>query len=78
MDVPEHELPSPDGEFDPLAALRAGGFPDEGLDVEDVVSLAQLTPEEVTILLGLKSRLTDITSEVEAHSVEPIIGGVLF
>ncbi|MFI1187529.1 aroma-sacti cluster domain-containing protein [Streptomyces californicus] len=65
------------GEHPPLpSALYEAGFPVDLLTEEQREVLAELTPEELTLLLDVKSRLDAVGPEVQAHG--EIAGGALF
>lgn len=66
--------PAPD--HDRLHALEDAGFPLHSLSPEQREVLQDLSPEELTLLLGLKERLDAAEPEVQAHS--EIAGGALF
>lgn len=61
-----------------LDALRAAGFPVDGLTPGQLEALHGLSDEEADLLISVQLRLQATADEVEAHSGEPIIGGVLF
>ncbi|MFI0777012.1 MFS transporter [Streptomyces sp. NPDC021212] len=61
-----------------LDALRAAGFPVDGLTPGQLDALHGLSDEEADLLISVQLRLQATADEVEAHSGEPIIGGVLF
>ncbi|GAB2576089.1 hypothetical protein GCM10027168_06340 [Streptomyces capparidis] len=61
-----------------LAALRDAGFPVDALPDGQREVLAGLSADEVAVLTSVKERMDAHAPEVEAHSAEPIIGGVLF
>jgi MFS family permease len=61
-----------------LDALRAAGFPVDGLTPGQLEALHGLSDEEADLLISVQLRLHATADEVEAHSGEPIIGGVLF
>ncbi|WP_411079166.1 aroma-sacti cluster domain-containing protein [Streptomyces sp. cmx-18-6] len=56
--------------------LHEAGFPVDLLTEEQRVVLSELTPEELTLLLDVKSRLDAVGPEVQAHG--EIAGGALF
>ncbi|MFF9790111.1 aroma-sacti cluster domain-containing protein [Streptomyces bacillaris] len=58
------------------ATLHAAGFPVDLLTDEQRLVLGELTPEELTLLLDVKSRLDAVGPEVQAHG--EIAGGALF
>ncbi len=58
------------------ATLHAAGFPVDLLTDEQRVVLGELTAEELTLLLDVKSRLDAVGPEVQAHG--EIAGGALF
>lgn len=72
--------PPPDGPrtapADPLARLAEAGFPLEALPEEERAVLADLSPAETELLLGIKQRLDEAEPEVRAHG--EIAGGALF
>ncbi|MFH8883683.1 aroma-sacti cluster domain-containing protein [Streptomyces californicus] len=69
--------PPVNGEHPPLPpALYEAGFPVELLTEEQREVLAELTPEELALLLDVKSRLDAVGPEVQAHG--EIAGGALF
>ncbi|MFD6653766.1 aroma-sacti cluster domain-containing protein [Streptomyces parvus] len=57
-------------------ALYEAGFPVDLLTEEQVEVLSGLTPEELAVLLDVKSRLDAVGPEVQAHG--EIAGGALF
>jgi len=57
-------------------ALYAAGFPVDLLTEEQRLVLSELTPQELTVLLDVKSRLDAVGPEVQAHG--EIAGGALF
>ena len=59
-----------------LAALAAAGFPLDTLSEEQVVVLGSLSPQELDLLVDLKTRLDELEPEVQAHT--NIAGGALF
>lgn len=61
-----------------LDALRAAGFPVDSIAQEQRHVLDSLTAGEVSVLIAVQERLQEAVPEVQAHSAEPIIGGVLF
>lgn len=61
---------------DPLTSLEASGFPLAHLTDEERLVLGGLTPDELSLLLDIKSRLDEAGPEVRAHS--EIAGGALF
>ncbi|MEE1928285.1 aroma-sacti cluster domain-containing protein [Streptomyces sp. TRM 70351] len=61
-----------------LTVLRGSGFPVDTLPAEQRAVLEDLTEEEIAVLVSVKDRLDAHAPEVQAHSSEPIIGGVLF
>ncbi|MGR3933951.1 MFS transporter [Streptomyces sp. BRA346] len=80
----EQPPPPPTGRADTmpdtqrLDALRAAGFPVDGLTPGQREALHGLSDEEADLLISVQLRLQATADEVEAHSGEPIIGGVLF
>ncbi|MFE3720879.1 aroma-sacti cluster domain-containing protein [Streptomyces cyaneofuscatus] len=58
------------------AALYEAGFPVDLLTEEQRLVLSELTPQELTVLLDVKSRLDAVGPEVQAHG--EIAGGALF
>ncbi|MGW1231356.1 aroma-sacti cluster domain-containing protein [Streptomyces californicus] len=69
--------PPVNGERPPLpAALYEAGFPVDLLTEEQREVLAELAPEELALLLDVKSRLDAVGPEVQAHG--EIAGGALF
>ncbi|MYW82457.1 hypothetical protein F610DRAFT_01830 [Streptomyces sp. LaPpAH-199] len=69
--------PPVNGERTPLPpALYEAGFPVDLLTEEQREVLAELTPEELALLLDVKSRLDAVGPEVQAHG--EIAGGALF
>ncbi|MEU3577875.1 aroma-sacti cluster domain-containing protein [Streptomyces globisporus] len=62
-------LPPPD-------ALYEAGFPVDLLTEEQREVLSGLTPQELALLLDVKSRLDAVGPEVQAHG--EIAGGALF
>ncbi|ARF72636.1 aroma-sacti cluster domain-containing protein [Streptomyces sp. NPDC012600] len=58
------------------AALHEAGFPVDLLTEEQRQVLSELTPQELTLLLDVKSRLDAVGPEVQAHG--EIAGGALF
>ncbi|ATL32005.1 MFS transporter [Streptomyces formicae] len=61
-----------------LDLLRGAGFPVDQLPDGQREALSCLSDEEVATLIDVQSRIQARAPEVEAHSMEPIIGGVLF
>ncbi|WP_055555005.1 MFS transporter [Streptomyces kanamyceticus] len=61
-----------------LELLRGAGFPVDQLPDGQRAALSGLSDEEVATLIDVQSRIQARAPEVEAHSMEPIIGGVLF
>ncbi|MFI9624816.1 aroma-sacti cluster domain-containing protein [Streptomyces sp. NPDC052042] len=61
---------------DRLAALYGAGFAVDLLTDEQRQVLNDLAPEELTVLLDIKSRLDAVGPEVQAHG--EIAGGALF
>ncbi|MEV0783332.1 aroma-sacti cluster domain-containing protein [Streptomyces sp. NPDC050423] len=61
---------------DRLAVLYGAGFAVDLLTDEQRRVLTDLAPEELTLLLDIKSRLDDVGPEVQAHG--EIAGGALF
>lgn len=61
---------------DPLTSLEAHGFPVAHLTDEERGVLGALTPDELSLLLDIKTRLDEAGPEVRAHS--EIAGGALF
>ncbi|MEZ0111179.1 hypothetical protein ABH920_005194 [Catenulispora sp. EB89] len=59
-----------------LTALAAAGFPLDTLSEEQVVVLGSLSPQELDLLVDLKTRLDELEPEVQAHT--NIAGGALF
>ncbi|MGW6467180.1 aroma-sacti cluster domain-containing protein [Streptomyces rubiginosohelvolus] len=69
--------PPENGERLPLRdALYEAGFPVDLLTEEQREVLSGLTPEELALLLDVKSRLDAVGPEVQAHG--EIAGGALF
>ncbi|MDX3375029.1 hypothetical protein PV390_11490 [Streptomyces sp. ME02-6991-2A] len=60
--------------MDPV--LHEAGFPVDLLTEEQRLVLSELTPQELTVLLDVKSRLDAVGPEVQAHG--EIAGGALF
>ncbi|MFE2294795.1 aroma-sacti cluster domain-containing protein [Streptomyces sp. NPDC059452] len=58
------------------AALYEAGLPVDLLTEEQRLVLSELTPQELTLLLDIKSRLDAVGPEVQAHG--EIAGGALF
>lgn len=58
------------------AVLYEAGFPVDLLTEEQRLVLSELTPQELTLLLDVKSRLDAVGPEVQAHG--EIAGGALF
>ncbi len=58
------------------AVLYEAGFPVDLLTQEQRLVLSELTPQELTLLLDVKSRLDAVGPEVQAHG--EIAGGALF
>nr|WP_309032957.1 aroma-sacti cluster domain-containing protein [Streptomyces alfalfae] len=58
--------------------LRDAGFPVDHLPDKRREALSELSDEELRTLIDVQARIQERAPEVEAHSVEPIIGGVLF
>ncbi|WP_254812517.1 aroma-sacti cluster domain-containing protein [Streptomyces cavourensis] len=58
------------------ATLHAAGFPVDLLTDEQRLVLSELTSEELSLLLDVKSRLDAVGPEVQAHG--EIAGGALF
>ncbi|MEW2065439.1 aroma-sacti cluster domain-containing protein [Streptomyces sp. NPDC007346] len=58
------------------ALLHEAGFPVDLLTEEQRQVLDELTPQELTLLLDVKSRLDAVGPEVQAHG--EIAGGALF
>ncbi|MGW4228033.1 aroma-sacti cluster domain-containing protein [Streptomyces sp. NPDC004980] len=58
------------------AALYEAGLPVDLLTDEQRLVLSELTPEELAVLLDIKSRLDAVEPEVQAHG--EIAGGALF
>ncbi len=56
--------------FDALTALRNAGTPVDVLSDAQRAVFAGLTEAEVAVLNGLKTRLNEAGSEVEAHDVK--------
>ncbi|MFC8224496.1 aroma-sacti cluster domain-containing protein [Streptomyces sp. NPDC057287] len=72
-------LPGTPGDGEPPvlpAALHEAGLPVDMLTDEQRLVLSQLTEEELTVLLDIKSRLDAVEPEVRAHG--EIAGGALF
>lgn len=67
-----------DGDGQNLELLRGAGFPVDHLPDGQRKALSALSDEEVATLIDVQSRIQARAPEVEAHSMEPIIGGVLF
>ncbi|QMU78061.1 hypothetical protein GXW83_22540 [Streptacidiphilus sp. PB12-B1b] len=61
---------------DTLERLGAAGFAVDVLTSEQQEVLRELGPEELALLLDIKSRLDEVGPEVQAHS--EIAGGALF
>ncbi|APY85284.1 MFS transporter [Streptomyces alfalfae] len=61
-----------------LELLRDAGFPVDHLPDKRREALSELSDEELRTLIDVQARIQERAPEVEAHSVEPIIGGVLF
>ncbi|WP_447041460.1 MFS transporter [Streptomyces sp. DSM 118878] len=61
-----------------LELLRDAGFPVDHLPDGRREALTELSDEELRTLIDVQARIQERAPEVEAHSVEPIIGGVLF
>ncbi|MEI5097521.1 MFS transporter [Streptomyces sp. PmtG] len=61
-----------------LEILRGAGFPVDEVPPEQRRALAGLSAEEVDTLIDVQARIQEQAPDVEAHSSEPIIGGVLF
>ncbi len=61
---------------DTLTRLEAAGFAVEALTDEQQDVLRDLGPDEVALLLDIKTRLDEVGPEVQAHS--EIAGGALF
>ncbi|MGW4220006.1 aroma-sacti cluster domain-containing protein [Streptomyces bacillaris] len=80
MDTPSldtHPLVTSSPDTSPLeATLHAAGFPVDLLTDEQRLVLGELTTEELTLLLDVKSRLDAVGPEVQAHG--EIAGGALF
>ncbi|MEU1804844.1 MFS transporter [Streptomyces sp. NPDC019937] len=80
----DEQPPPPTGRADTmpdtqrLDALRAAGFPVDALTPGQRDALHGLSDEEADLLISVQLRLHATADEVEAHSGEPIIGGVLF
>ncbi|MGW6579540.1 aroma-sacti cluster domain-containing protein [Streptomyces globisporus] len=69
--------PPENGQRPPLPdALYEAGFPVDLLTEEQREVLSGLTPEELALLLDVKSRLDAVGPEVQAHG--EIAGGALF
>ncbi len=62
---------------DPIKALRDAGVPVDALSAEQRQALADLSPQEVSILLDIQRRVEG-TGEVEGYAGCTITGGVLF
>ncbi len=60
----------------PLDQLAANGFPVDSLPAEQREVLGDLSQEELTLLIGIKTRLDEVGDEVVAHS--EIAGAALF
>ncbi|MFF6904452.1 aroma-sacti cluster domain-containing protein [Streptomyces sp. NPDC012389] len=58
------------------AVLYEAGFPVDLLTEEQRQVLGELSPQELTLLLDVKSRLDAVGPEVQAHG--EIAGGALF
>ncbi|CAM5696252.1 FXSXX-COOH protein OS=Streptomyces microflavus OX=1919 GN=Smic_25740 PE=4 SV=1 [Streptomyces microflavus] len=58
------------------AVLYEAGFPLDLLTEEQRLVLSELTPQELTVLLDVESRLDAVGPEVQAHG--EIAGGALF
>jgi hypothetical protein len=56
--------------YDPLAALRAAGFPVDQLSAGQRDVLAALTPAETAILVTVQERFLATAGEVEAHDLK--------
>lgn len=80
LDTPSldtHPLITSSPDTSPLeATLHAAGFPVDLLTDEQRLVLSELTTEELTLLLDVKSRLDAVGPEVQAHG--EIAGGALF
>lgn len=78
MTGPPPPPPNPSGpEQRPMeAVLYEAGFPVDLLTQEQRLVLSELTPQELTLLLDVKSRLDAVGPEVQAHG--EIAGGALF
>ncbi|WP_326697593.1 hypothetical protein OG909_09755 [Streptomyces sp. NBC_01754] len=71
--------PGPPGDGEPPLvpeALYEAGLPVHLLSDEQLLVLSRLTPEELGVLLDIKSRLDEVEPEVQAHG--EIAGGALF
>ncbi|MFG2765457.1 aroma-sacti cluster domain-containing protein [Streptomyces rubiginosohelvolus] len=69
--------PPENGERPPLPhVLYEAGFPVDLLTEEQREVLSGLTPQELALLLDVKSRLDAVGPEVQAHG--EIAGGALF
>ncbi len=68
--------PENDERAAPPDALYEAGFPVDLLTEEQREVLSGLTPEELALLLDVKSRLDAVGPEVQAHG--EIAGGALF
>jgi len=60
MSTPQH---------DPLTALITAGFPLEGISEDQRAVFATLSPEEVTLLIDLRTRLDAMAPKVQAYDV---------
>ncbi|OIJ64332.1 aroma-sacti cluster domain-containing protein [Streptomyces mangrovisoli] len=59
-----------------LQALERAGFPVAAFTEEQRAVFAALTPQELELILDLKSRLDAVQPEVQAHTV--VAGAALF
>ncbi len=62
---------------DKLQRLEAAGFRMSLLPAEQQQVLADLSEEEVGVLVEISQRLADATPDVQAHGGE-IVGGIFF
>ncbi|WP_433397846.1 aroma-sacti cluster domain-containing protein [Streptomyces sp. CA-146814] len=78
MTGPPPPPPNPSGhEQRPMeTVLYEAGFPVDLLTQEQRLVLSELTPQELTLLIDVKSRLDAVGPEVQAHG--EIAGGALF
>jgi hypothetical protein len=56
--------------YDPLAVLRAAGFPVDQLSDGQRDVLASLTEEETAVLVTVQERFRATADEVEAHDLK--------